>query len=233
VKKKVNLQKNGLIVVVAIGGLLVLALGWVALLGPKQKEIGSLHTQMVAVQQQIASDLARAAAARSASNAPTIKTADIYKLETAMPSIVDMPDLLLELTQTAKAAGVSLTTINPDPLSDTGDGYAKEHISMAVDGNFYTLTDLLYRLRNFVYVRGGTLQANGRAFDVSKVTLTPNGAGVQAQIDLDTYVYGSSAVATPSSTTVPPAGATTTPTTTTTTTTTTPSSGPSAAGATP
>jgi len=232
VKKKVSLQKNGLIVVVAVCGLLVLALGWVVFLGPKQKEIGSLHTQMVAVQQQITDDLARAAAARSASNAPTIKTADIYKLETAMPSIVDMPDLLLELTQTAKAAGVSLTTINPDPLSDTGDGYAKEHISMNVDGNFYTLTDLLYRLRNFVYVRSGTLEANGRAFDVSKVTLTPNGAGVQAQIDLDTYVYGSSAVATPSST-MPAAGGTTTPTTTTTTTTTTPSSGASAAGATP
>jgi len=232
VKKKVNLQKNGLIVVVAVCGVLVLALGWLVFLGPKQKEIGSLHTQMVAVQQQITDDLARAAAARNASNAPTIKTADIYKLETAMPSIVDMPDLLLELTQTAKAAGVSLTTINPDPLSDTGDGYAKEHISMAVDGNFYTLTDLLYRLRNFVYVRSGTLQANGRAFDVSKVTLTPNGAGVQAQIDLDTYVYGSSAVATPSSTT-PSAGGTTTPTTTTTTTTATPSAGASAAGATP
>jgi type IV pilus assembly protein PilO len=230
VKKNIDLRKNALVIVVGVCGVLVLALGWLVLLGPKQKEIADLHKQTVLVQQQIADDLSRAASARSASTAPTIKTADIYKLETAMPSIVDMPDLLLELDQTAKAAGVTLTTINPDPLADSGNGYSKEHISMSVDGNFYTLTDLLYRLRNFVYVRSGTLEASGRAFDVSKVTLTPNGAtGLQAQIDLDTYVYGTP-VASPSTSTILPPG---TATTTTSTTTTTSSSGPSATGATP
>ena len=233
-KKNVNLQKNALVVVIGVCCVFVLALGWLVVLGPKQKEVASLHAQKVAVQQQIADDLSRAAAARSASTAPTIKTADIYKLETAMPSIVDMPDLLLELDQTAKAAGVKLTTINPDPLVDSGNGYSVEHISISVDGNFYTLTDLIYRLRNFVYVRSGTLEANGRAFDVSKVTLTPNDAGVQAQIDLDTYVYGSASTSASPSTTTPPAGTATATTSTTTTTTPPPaSSGASAAGATP
>ena len=80
---------------------------------PEAEEIGDLHKQTVAVQQQIADDLSRAATARSATSAPTIKTADIYKLETAMPSIADMPDLLLELDQTAKAAGVTLQSIQP------------------------------------------------------------------------------------------------------------------------
>lgn len=232
-KKKLNVQKNALVVVVAVCGVFVLALGWLVLLGPKQKQIADLRKQTVAVQQQISDDLSRAASARSASSAPEIKTADIYKLETAMPSIVDMPDLLLELDQTAKAAGVSLMTINPEPLTDSGNGYAMERISMSVDGNFYALTDLLYRLRNFVYVRGGALEANGRAFDVSRVTLTPNGAGLQAQIDVNTYVYGSSATAAPSSTTVPPTGTNATSTTTTTTTTPPPASGASATGATP
>jgi type IV pilus assembly protein PilO len=235
VKKKVNIQKHALVIVVAVCGVFVLALGWLVLLGPKQKQVGDLHKQTVAVQQQIADDLARAASARSATSAPTIKTADIYKLETAMPSIVDMPDLLLELDQTAKAAGVTLMTMDPDPLTDSGSGYSMEHIALGVDGNFYTLTDLLYRLRNFVYVRSGTLQANGRAFDISNVTLTPNGSNqVQAQIDLDTYVYGTASVSpTPSSTPVVPATTDTTSTTTTATTATTPPAGPSATGATP
>ncbi len=230
-KKNVNLQKHALVVVVAVCGVLVLALGWLVILGPEQKQVSDLRKQTVAVQQQIADDLARAASARTAASTPTIKTADIYKLETAMPSTVDMPDLLLELDQTAKAAGVTLMSINPDPLSDSGSGYSKEHISMSVNGNFYTLTDLLFRLRNFVYVRSGTLEANGRAFDVGKVTLTPFGAGLQAQIELDTYVFGTSSVSSPSSTgTAPPAAGTTTAATTTTT---SASTGPSAAGATP
>jgi type IV pilus assembly protein PilO len=233
VKKNVNIQKHALVIVVAVCGVFALALGWLVLLGPKQKQVGDLRKQTVAVQQQIADDLARAASARSATSAPTIKTADIYKLETAMPSIVDMPDLLLELDQTAKAAGVQLTTINPDPLTDSGNGYSMEHISLSVDGNFYTLTDLLYRLRNFVYVRSGTLEASGRVFDISKVSLTPNGAvQLQAQIDLDTYVYGTASIsAAPPATTAPPATDTTTTATTTTTSST--STGASATGATP
>jgi Tfp pilus assembly protein PilO len=229
VKKNIDLKKNGLIVVVGVCGVLVLALGWVALLGPKQKTIADLRQQTAAVRQQISDDLARAATARGATGAPTIKTADIYKLETAMPSIVDMPDLLLELDQTAKAAGVSLQSITPSSLTDSGTGYSIEHIVMSVDGNFYTVTDLLYRLRNFVYVRSGTLQANGRIFSVDNLTLSPNGKLITAQITLDTYVYGSTAPPPAPGVPVAPTG-----TTTSTTTTTTPAaSGPTAAGATP
>ena len=231
-KKNIDLKKNGLIVVVGVCAVLALALGWIVLLGPKQKTIADLRQQTAAVRQQISDDLARAATARSATGAPTIKTADIYKLETAMPSIVDMPDLLLELDQTAKAAGVSLQAITPSPLADTGTGYSTEHIVMSVDGNFYTITDLLYRLRNFVYVRSGTLQANGRIFTVDNVNLAPNGSKlITAQITVDTFVYGSIAPAQSSAIPVPPAG--TTSSTTSTTTTTPAASGPTAAGATP
>jgi Tfp pilus assembly protein PilO len=230
VKKNVKMQKNLMIVVIAVCGVLVLALGWLVLIGPKQKHIADLNAQTVAVQQQISDDLSRAAEARGATNAPTIKTADIYKLETAMPSIVDMPDLLLEIDQTAKAAGVSLDSITPSAPTDDSSGYTKEHVALSVEGNFYTVTDLIYRLRNLVYVRGGVLQASGRIFAIDSVTLNPNGKLLTAQIELDTYVYGS---ASPASSATPSATPASTTGTTTTATTTTPASGPSAAGATP
>jgi Tfp pilus assembly protein PilO len=229
VKKNVNLQKHALVIVVAICGVLVLALGWLVLLGPKQKQVADLRAQTAAVQQQISDDLTRASTARSATGAPTIKTADIYKLETAMPSITDMPDLLLELDQTTKAAGVSLGSIQPSALTDTGFGYSTEHITLSADGNFYTLTDLLYRLRNLVYVRGGALEANGRIFNIDSVAISPNGNLLSAQIELDTYVYGSVAGSSTSTSTA----TSTTATATGATTTTSSSSGPSAAGATP
>lgn len=230
-KKNVNfnLQKNGLVVLVAVGAIAIVAMGWLLLLGPKQKQINDLKQQTAAVRQQVADDLARAAAARSVTGAPQIKTADIYKLETAMPSSVDMPDLLLELDQTANAAGVSLQSIAPSPsLTDTGNGYGAEHVVLSANGNFYTITDLLYRLRNMVYARGGALESNGRIFTIDSVTISPLGTELTANITLDTYVYG----ALPASTTgapAPPAGTTTS----TTTTTSTPSSGPTASGATP
>jgi Tfp pilus assembly protein PilO len=237
VKKNVslnlNLQKHGLVIVVAVCGVLVLALGWLVLLGPKQKSIANLKLQTAAVRQQVADDLSRAATARGATGAPTIKTADIYKLETAMPSITDMPDLLLELDQTANAAGVKLQSIQPAAPVDSGLGYATVHISLTANGNFYTVTDLLYRLRNLVYVQSGALQANGRIFTIDTVNLAPLGNQLQATLTLDTYVYGTASVVSPTGTPALTDTSTTTTTTTTGATTTPAPAGPTAAGATP
>jgi Tfp pilus assembly protein PilO len=233
VKKNVNLSlklpKQAQFALVGAGALLVLLVGWIVLLGPKQKQISDINSHTSAVRQQIADDITRAATARSASSAPTIKVADVYKLTTAMPSITDMPDLLLELDQTAKSAGVSLDSITPGQPTSSTNGYSTINIALSATGNFYSLTDLLYRLRNLVYVRSGALQANGRIFSITGVTLTPADSTISAQISLTTYVYGST------SSSAPAATGTTTSTTTTSTTTTTSSSstGPTAAGATP
>lgn len=218
-KKKLSpnlsLQKNGLVVLVAVAAIAIVAIGWLALLGPKEKRVNALKQQTAAVRQQITDDLARAETARSATNAPVIKTADIYKLETAMPSVLDMPDLLLELDQTAKAAGVSIQSIAPaTSLVDTGNGYGAEHILVTANGDFYTITDLLYRLRNTVYARAGALESNGRIFTVDSVTISPLGSGVTANITLDTYVYGTPASSSASAP-VAPASTDTTDTTTT------------------
>ncbi|MGH2933559.1 MAG: type 4a pilus biogenesis protein PilO [Gaiellaceae bacterium] len=225
-KKNVNLRlpKQGKLVLVGVGAILVLLIGWMLLLAPKQKQIASLHAETAAAQQQIADDLSRAATARSASSAPTIKVADVYKLATAMPSITDMPDLLLELDQVAKSSGVTLDSITPSQPQDSNDGYMSLALNLSVTGNFYGLTDLLFRLRNLVYVRSGALEANGRIFSIDGVQLTPSQSSISASISLTTYVYGSGSSTSSSTATTPG---------TTTSTTTTPSSGPSATGATP
>jgi Tfp pilus assembly protein PilO len=233
--KKQKMPKWAPFALVGLGGIVGLAAGWLLILSPKQQQVASLNKQTQAVQQQIAADLARASTARGTSPAPTIRVADIYKLQTAMPSTADAPDLLLELDQTAKAAGVQLTSVSGPLAATTAQGaYSMIPISLVVSGNFYAVTDLLYRLRDLVYVRSGALEANGRIFTVNSVTLSPNGNIVNANISLDTYVYGTvpgaaSAAATGSTTPTD----TTTDTTQTTTTTSDGSSGPSAAGATP
>lgn len=231
VSLSLNLPKQAQFALVGVATVLVLLLGWMVLLGPKQKQISNISSKTAAVRQQIADNITRAATARSASSVPTIKVADVYKLTTAMPSITDMPDLLLELDQTAASAGVSLDSITPGQPTSSTNGYSTINIALSATGNFYSLTDLLYRLRNLVYVRSGALQANGRIFSITGVTLTPGDSTITAQISLVTYVYGSTSSA-PAATATPGA---TTSTTTTSTTATTPSSssGPSAAGATP
>ena len=96
---------------------------------------------------------------------PEIKTADLYSLAKAMPSTVDMPNLLLELDQVARSAGVTLSTISPGaPAPSLTAGFSTLAINLSFSGDFYSLTDMLYRLRSLVTVRNGALQTSGRLF---------------------------------------------------------------------
>jgi hypothetical protein len=131
----------------------------------------------------------------------------------------------------AKDAGVQLQTIAPGAPDATG----KIDLALTVQGDFFTVTDLLYRLRNFVSVRDGALEASGRLFDVDNFSISPSGGSkVSASISLHTYQYVPAAPVAPVAPVTP--ASTDTSSTSTDTTTTTPStdttpSGPSAAGA--
>lgn len=224
------LPKGAVIGGIVGAGLVVLLLGWFGLVQPQSHKAASLVKQTAAVQQEIASNLAQIAAQKNVSAvpaAPKIRVADVYKLAKAMPSNVDMPDILLELDQVARDAGVQLQSISPSPA--TADG--KINLSLTVEGDFFTVTDLLYRLRNFVSVRNGALEASGRLFDVDNVSLAPSGGRkLTASITLHTYQYTSAPPAAAAPTTTTSTDTSSTPTDTTTAPV-TPASGPSAAGA--
>jgi len=230
VKLKKPLPKWAPIAGIVVGALLVGLGGWKFVVSPQNTKAASLQEQTASVQTQIAQNLAAAAAAKNTAAAPTqpIRIADLYKLAKAMPSDQDIPDLLIELSRVTKEAGVEVTTLSPT-TSDTTTGTVP--VTLNVTGDFYSVTDLLYRLRNLVWVRNGALQATGRLFSIDTVNLTPtSGKTVTAAINMHAFVYGGSST---TGTVAPPAAVA--PTTDTTTTSTTPapdtSSGASAAGA--
>lgn len=225
-KLKKPLPRAAVLGGIVAAGLVVLLLGWMLLISPQHTKAAKLQKDTEAVQQQITEQLAAVAAAKSAavSAAPTIKVADVYKLSKAMPSTADVPDILLQLSQVAQDSGVDLQSISPAGSQlDAATGQTELMYSLAVDGDFYTVTDLLYRLRNLVSVRAGALNANGRVWTVDNVSFAPAGRQLTVSLSLHTYVYGTPVVAAPAPTA--------TPTDTTTTTDSTDSGGPSAAGA--
>jgi Pilus assembly protein, PilO len=226
VKLKKPLPKAAVLGGIVGAGLLVAVVGWFGLVAPQGKKAADLRTQTQAVEQQITDQLAQVAAAKNVTVAPKIRVADVYKLAKAMPSQTDMANIVLELNRVAGQAGVTLQSIAPTAPDPTG----KILITLNVDGDFFTVTDLLYRLRNLVSVRHGALEATGRLFAVDTLSLTPGGSKLAASISLHTYRYVAAApVSTvPATTPVTPA---TTDTTTTTTTPAPDTGAPSAAGA--
>jgi type IV pilus assembly PilO-like protein len=193
-------------VLVGAGAVLVLTIGMFALVLPQRHKAASLETEIEATQLQIAD--ARIAAAVKP---PTpIRVADLFKLVKAMPDKVDMPGLLLQLDQTAGDSGIVFDSITPQGVAPV-TGFAKAPINLEFTGNFYDLNDFIYRLRNLVAVRGGTLYARGRLFSVASIEFSEGAGGfpnIAAKLTIDAYVYGTGV---PGTTAPPPAPTETTP----------------------
>jgi hypothetical protein len=216
--------------------LLVLLLGYFAVIAPKRSTAADLKKQTAAVQAQI--DQNKSSAFKKA--LPAVRAATVFNLTQAMPSQLDTPDLILQLNQLAEDSGISFDQIQPgatgaSTTSDavTTDPFAAEPIQVQFTGSFYNLLAFLQRLRNLVRVENGNLFTAGRLFDVTDVTFAEGAKGwpqVQATLNIDAFVPQTPAATT---TTTPGATDTTSTTTGATTTTSTPTSAaPSTTGGT-
>jgi Tfp pilus assembly protein PilO len=191
-----KLPKSTAIALIVGGDLVLLMLGWFMLVSPQRATARSNATAVQATQVQI--EQARAPVvqptAATQPKQPEIRTAYLYKLSKAMPTTTDMPNLLLELTQVVRSAGVQLLQISPTPTDPTT---GVTSITLAVSGDFYSLTDLLYRLRSLVAVHNGVLDVSGRLFSITTVGLTPSGTGrtLNASVVLSAYTFGAAAAA--------------------------------------
>jgi Tfp pilus assembly protein PilO len=218
----------------AIGlGLLLLAVaGYLGIVSPESAKAMKVQQEAGAVQAQI---YRRRGELRAGLHPPTIQTADLFRLARAMPDRTDMPGIILTLSDLARSAGISFDLIEPA----TGDAapstsYETDRIHLLFNGDFYSLSDFLYRLRSLVSVHDGRLDASGRLFNVDTLTFNVPAGGfpqISAELFVNAYVYGSSA---PAAATAPTTSTDTTATTTTgsATTATTPSTGTSPPGAT-
>jgi Pilus assembly protein, PilO len=210
--------------------LVIAAMGWFLLVSPQRSRSSELDEKLAAVEQQITA--ARAAQMQAADVTP-IRSADLFRLTKAMPSDNDIPGVLLELSRIASETGIVFEQIVPQATLAAGEMRAQP-IDLTFEGNFYSLSDFLYRVRNLVSVQRGRLVANGRLFSVEKLQFSEAPSGfpnIRASLTLSAFLYGSGPTA------APPAASTTTPTdttstdTTATTTTETPPASPEAAGA--
>jgi len=217
VNPKLKLSRSGAVAAIIGGDLILLALGWFMLVGPQRATAQSIARSADAMEVQVQEAKAPAVSSIVVQpKQPEIRTAYLYKLSKAMPMTQDMPNLLLELNQVVQSSGVQLSSISPAAPDPTGTST----ITLSVAGDFYSLTDLLYRLRTLVAVHNGALDVAGRLFSIKSVGLTPTGEGRQlnASIELNAYTFGSSTTAT-TGVAPPPASTDTSSTTTSTTTT--------------
>jgi Tfp pilus assembly protein PilO len=182
-----------------VGGVLLLigVLGYMFVVSPQHAQAAKLQQQADDQQTLI---FKKRAELRAGLHPPMIKVADIFRLARAMPDREDMPGIILTLSEVARSAGVSFDLIEPvpDPNPVVTGSYTTRKIHLFFNGDFYSLSDFLYRLRSLVVVRNGTLDATGRLFNVDQVAFNVQGntfPKITAEIYVDAYVYASAASA--------------------------------------
>jgi hypothetical protein len=211
---------------IAAGGVLVLLAGLFVLVLPQGHKAANLSEELASTKAQIIT--ARALATQRPEQ--RIRVADLFKVVKAMPDDTDMTGIMLQLQETADEAGVEFDSIQPQ-ASEPGTGFTTEPIDLQFEGNYYSLTDFLFRLRKLVDVHRGTLDATGRLFSVGRIDFAPAEKGfpsISATVRVNAFVYSPGTIAALGV----PATTETTDTTTTATTTTTQSSEAVASGAT-
>lgn len=180
-------------VLVVAGALVVLLAGVFALVMPQRHKASQLTKQLASTRTQIAT--ARALAAQKPEQ--QIRVADLFKLVEAMPDDPDMTGVILQLQQTATEAGVEFDSIQPQAV-ETGTGYQVQPIDVSFNGNFYALTDFIFRLRKLVAVHSGKLDATGRLFSVDKIDFGAGAEGfpsIAATVRVNAFVYSPAALA--------------------------------------
>jgi Tfp pilus assembly protein PilO len=215
-KKLAGIDMRVQIALVVLGLLLVGFLGRTFVVAPQSKKAVELQKQIEDTNTQI---VTRRIQAKSASRPQPIQVADLFRLAKAMPDREDMPGIILTISQVARGAGIKFDTIEPQDLTPAPVGpYRIQKIHLVFNGDFYGLSDFLYRLRSLVTVRDGRLDASGRLFTVDTVTFTlgeNDFPSISADVVVDAYVFGTGpAVAAPTGV-APATGTDTTSTTTT------------------
>ena len=218
-----SLSTRAQVAVVAGVLVLVLMVGYFALIAPKNSTAASLKKQTAAVQEQI--DRNRSTAFTQA--LPAVRSAPIFSLAKAMPTQLETPNVILQVNQLAVDSGITFDEIAPNGGSAasasptaTTDPFAAEPIEVKFSGSFYNLLAFLQRLRNLVRVENGHLNATGRLFDVSDIAFAAGPKGfpqIQATLTLNAFVpqQPQTELTAPGSTDTTSTGTTTSTTTTT------------------
>jgi len=189
-----SLPKPAAIAIVVVVLLVVSLAGYFLLISPQRSKSSELAKEADAIEAQIQALRIANAQVR---NVEPIRVADLFRVSKAMPSTDDMPGVLLELNRIANETGIRFESITPQEATDAG-GYLRRPIDLVFDGNYYELSDFLYRLRSLVRVRGGQLEATGRLFTVNALNFVESERSfprIKATLNISAYVYGTGAAA--------------------------------------
>jgi Tfp pilus assembly protein PilO len=176
----------------------VLIVAWYFLLfSPMQRKASDLDTQVQSAQNAL--DVANQEVVKLESYKKTApqSRAEIVRLGKMLPMSEGMPGLIIELSKTAEASGVSIASISRGTTSP-GSPFGIQTVSLQVSGRYFDIEDFLYRLEEYVAFRNASFRVTGRLLQVTTLsmaastgTTTSSGSPELAvTVGLNAYLWG-------------------------------------------
>jgi Tfp pilus assembly protein PilO len=191
----------------------VLIVAWYFLLfSPTRQKLSDLDDQIAADQTALTAAQQELARLQSYQETAPQAEVDIVRLSKMLPEDEGIPSMIVELTKTATASGVTLSSITRGTTT-TGTPFGIQTVTLAVSGRFFDVEDFLYRLESYVRFQNTTFSVTGRLIQVANVTLTGGAttgttgtttgvAPLTVSVTLNAYLWGGTTpAATPTTTT--------------------------------
>jgi hypothetical protein len=187
------------------GGLIIVLAAWFLFVSPQRAKANELSAAVGTSQAELTT---RKLALANPSATVTVKPSDLYRLTKALPDDTDMSGILLDVNRLAARNKLVFQSITPSP-SISGTGYLEQPLAVVVEGRFGNISRFLGDVRTLVSVKGERLDARGRLYSVSAVSITSPDSPkafpiVKAAVTLNAYSFSAPAPTTtpdPSTTT--------------------------------
>jgi Tfp pilus assembly protein PilN len=197
------------LVLSVVAVLIVLLIGWFALVSPQRSKANTLDSQISTVDTQLADAQRLLAAPNKAQTANALRAAT-----RALPDTPQTSAILKQLSAMVVASRTELQSIGPGAIAATG-GAEPYPLTLSLTGRYFALQKFVRLLQQSADAKNGKITGKGRLYSIDGISFGGAGAApgqasgtLTAAVNLNAYVYG------------PPVAAPTTTTTTSDTTTT-------------
>jgi Tfp pilus assembly protein PilO len=175
----------------------VLIVAWYFLLfSPTQTKLSDLDQQVQSAQSAL--DVANQEVVKLEAYKKTApqSRAEIVRLGKMLPESEGIPGLIIELTKTAEASGVDVTSIARGTTTP-GTPFGIQMLTLQVSGRYFDVEDFLYRLEEYVAFRNASFRVTGRLLQVTTLSLTASAGTTSGgspelavSIGLNAYLWG-------------------------------------------
>lgn len=187
-------------IITAVVAVILIVAWYFLLFSPTRRDLSDLDSQIQSAQSSLEMAKQEVVKLEGYKKTAPQSRAEVVRLSKMLPGSEGIPGLIIELTKTAEASGVTVTSIARGTTTP-GTPFGIQGVTIQVTGRYFDVEDFLYRLEEYVAFRNSTFRVTGRLLQVTQLTMqaqttsgtettTSGSPPLSVTIGLNAYLWG-------------------------------------------